>query len=594
MHRFEVWAPLAKRVRVNTDGVVYAMSGPNRQGWWKGEVEAAGAGADYGFLVDDDAKCYPDPRSQWQPNGVHGLSRVYEQTAFVWTDAGFQAPPLASGILYELHIGTFTTEGTLDAAADKLEYLAELGVTHVELMPVAAFEGRHGWGYDGVALNAVHTPYGGPDALKRFVNAAHGRGLAVLLDVVYNHFGPSGNYAGKFGPYVVDSHRTPWGGAVNLEDADSYEVRRFLCDNALMWLRDFHIDGLRIDAVHAFVDRSAIHFLEQLATEVEALEASTARRLTLIAESDLDDPRVVTPREAGGFGIDAQWSDDFHHALFTVLAPAERQGYYADFGSLRQLAKALEKTFVYDGIYSRYRKRIHGKAPTGLSQHRFLGFIQNHDQVGNRAVGDRISQIAGLERAKIAAALVLTSPFVPMLFQGEEWAASSPFQYFADHDDPGLARAVSEGRKREFVNFGWDPAAIPDPENPATFLASRLKWEEARQPGHAEMLAWYRALIRLRRSTPCLNDGTPGKTRVTCDEDAKWLRIERGTIGVLCSLADFDQVFRIPPGARVLLASRPVSRTEEDVIAMPPDTVAVIASLGRSERSEMTDRLARG
>jgi maltooligosyltrehalose trehalohydrolase len=566
------------------------MSGPDRGDWWQLEVEDAGPGADYGFLVDDDVSCYPDPRSQRQPNGVHGLSRVYDQTAFAWTDAPFQAPPLASGILYELHIGAFTPEGTFDAAAGKLDYLAGLGVTHIELMPVAAFEGRHGWGYDAVALYAVHEPYEGPDGLKRFVNAAHAKGLAVLLDVVYNHFGPSGNYTGRFGPYVVDSHRTPWGGAVNLEDAGAYEVRRYFCDNALMWLRDFHVDGLRIDAVHAFVDRSAIHFLEQLATEVATLEASLARRLVLIAESDLNDPRVVTPREAGGFGIDAQWSDDFHHALFTALIPAERQGYYADFGLLAQLAKAIEQTFVYDGIYSRYRKRIHGRPPTGLSQHKFLGYIENHDQVGNRAIGDRISHIAGLDRAKIAAALVLTSPFVPMLFQGQEWAASTPFQYFADHDDLELARAVSEGRRREFAAFGWEPARIPDPENPAAFESSKLKWEEAARPGHAEMLAWYRALICLRRRTPCLNDATPGNTRVTYDEQEKWLRMERGTISVICNLGELEHGFGVPSGAGVLLRSREIARTEEGAIVLPPDTVAVLAD---RNPSEMPDRLSR-
>jgi maltooligosyltrehalose trehalohydrolase len=497
---------------------------------------------------------------------------------------------LASGILYELHIGTFTPEGTFDAAANRLDYLVELGVTHVELMPVAAFEGRHGWGYDGVSLYAVHEPYGGPDGLKRFVNAAHSKGLAVLLDVVYNHFGPSGNYTGKFGPYVVGSHHTPWGGAVNLEDADSYEVRRFFCDNALMWLRDFHIDGLRIDAVHAFVDRSAIHFLEQLAAEIESLQASTARRLTLIAESDLNDPRIVTPREAGGLGIDAQWSDDFHHALFTALIPAERQGYYADFGSFRDLAKAIEQIFVYDGIYSCYRKRIHGRPATQLSYHRFLGYIQNHDQVGNRALGDRIGNIAGLERAKIAAALVLTAPFVPMLFQGEEWAASTPFQYFADHQDPELARAVSEGRKREFVAFGWNPSTIPDPESPATFLASKLNWEEAKQLGHAEMLAWYRELIRLRRSIPCLSDGSAGKTRVAYNEEAKWLRMERGTVGVICNLGEVDRSFPLPLGASVLLASRGIETAKSDAVVLPPDTVAVVAY---RNPSEMSDSLAR-
>ncbi|HEX4756604.1 MAG TPA: malto-oligosyltrehalose trehalohydrolase [Terracidiphilus sp.] len=579
MHQFEIWAPLAKRLSVSVDGVAHAMEGPDERGWWRQVVDKAGPGTDYGYLVDDDPKCYPDPRSSWQPHGVHGLSRVFSQSAFAWSDAKFQAPPLASGIFYELHIGTFAQQGTFDSAVARLDYLVELGITHVELMPVAAFEGHHGWGYDGVALNAVHEPYGGPDGLKRFVDAAHARGLAVLLDVVYNHFGPSGNYTGKFGPYIVDSHHTPWGGAVNLEDAGSHEVRRFFCDNAVMWLRDFHIDGLRIDAVHAFVDRSAIHFLEQLATEVETLQATTGRSLILIAESDLNDPRVVTPREASGFGIDAQWSDDFHHALFAALNPRERDGYYGDFGTLAQLAKAVERTFVYDGIFSGYRKRNHGRPTGALSQHRFLGYIQNHDQVGNRAIGDRIGHISGMDRAKIAAAMFLLSPFVPMLFQGEEWAASSPFQYFADHHDPELARQVSQGRRKEFSMFGWDPVSIPDPEDSATFEVSKLKWDETSRPGHAEMLEWYRALIRLRRSTPCLNDGTPGNARVSYDEQAKWLRMDRGTISVIFNLGERDHEFPVPHGNEVVLASRHLSQAEAAKINVRPDTVAVILGL---------------
>jgi maltooligosyltrehalose trehalohydrolase len=365
------------------------MHGPDEQGWWRAELEAAAAGTDYAYVLDDDPQPYPDPRSLWQPNGVHGMSRVYDQNAFAWADADFKAVSLSSAILYELHIGTFTSQGTLDSAISKLGSLKELGVTHVQLMPVAAFGGEFGWGYDGVALFAVHEPYGGPEALKRFVNAAHGSGLAVLLDVVYNHFGPEGNYTGKFGPYVTDNHHTPWGGAVNFEDRWSHQVRRFFCDNALMWMRDFHIDGLRLDAVHAYVDRSAIHFLEQLEMETRALEASTGRALVLIAESDSNDPRIVTAREAGGFGLDAQWSDDFHHALFSILCSGQQGGYYSDFGSMSHLKKALEETFVYDGVYSIYRQRVHGRPAKNLSRHRFLGFIQNHDQVGNRAVGDR-------------------------------------------------------------------------------------------------------------------------------------------------------------------------------------------------------------
>lgn len=576
MHRFAVWSPLAKHLSACVAGKSLAMDGPDERGWWRLEVNDAGHGTDYGFLLDDDPKVYPDPRSAWQPEGVHGLSRLYDHSRFVWNDVQFQAPPLASGILYELHVGTFTPQGTLDSAIEKLDHLIELGITHVELMPMNAFEGRHGWGYDGVSLFAVHEPYGGPEGLKRFVNAAHAKGLSVLLDVVYNHFGPSGNYTGKFGPYVTDSHHTPWGGAVNLEDAGSNEVRRFFCDNSLTWLRDYHIDGLRLDAMHAFVDRSAIHFLEQLSSEVETLEAELGRRLVLIAESDLNDPRFVTPREAGGLGIDAQWSDDFHHALFAVLCPQERNGYYIDFGTIAQLAKALKQTFVYDGIYSGYRRRIHGR-PTGeLSQHRFLGYIQTHDQVGNRAVGDRVSQIAGIARAKIAAAIYLLSPFVPMLFQGEEWAASSPFLYFADHGDRELARLVSEGRKREFSSFGWTPEMIPDPEISETYEVSKLNWNELSQLGHVKMLEWYRALIRLRRGTPCLNNGSPGYVRVSFDEQKKWFRMERGTISVVCNLATQTCNLPIPQSSSLELASRDEVQIAANAISLPPDSIVVL------------------
>ncbi len=576
MHRFDIWAPRARTMSVFVNGTTLPMRGPDGRGWWRLDAPGASAGTDYGFLIDRDDHPYPDPRSQWQPNGVHGLSRIYDQGAFHWTDAQFKPSPLASAIIYELHIGTFTPQGTLDAAIEKLNYLSALGITHVELMPVAAYAGNHGWGYDGVALNAVHQPYGGPDALKRLVDAAHQGGLAVLLDVVYNHFGPVGNYTGKYGPYIVDAHQTPWGGAMNLESEGASEVRRFLCDNALMWLRDFHIDGLRIDAVHAFVDRSAIHFLEQLASEVETLEAASARPLALIAESDLNDPRLVTAREAGGQGMDAQWSDDFHHALFSVLART-RDGYYQDFGALAQLAKALERTFVYDGIYSHYRRRVHGRPASHLSQHRFLGYIQDHDQVGNRAMGDRISHIAGMKSAKIAAAFVLLSPFVPMIFQGEEWACSSPFQYFADHD-PEMARLVSEGRRKEFAAFGWDPDSIPDPENRETFLRSKLNWDETAQPEHADMLEWYRDLIRLRKAIPALNNGEPGNTRVRFDEEQQWLRMERGPVILYCNIGAAAHTFAVPNESRILLASQASIAVESGSLNLPPENIAVLHS----------------
>jgi maltooligosyltrehalose trehalohydrolase len=345
-----------------------------------------------------------------------------------------------------------------------------------------------------------------------------------------------------------------------------------------MWIRDFHIDGLRLDAVHAFIDRSAIHFLEQLATEVELLSTTLARRVMLIAESDLNDPRIVTPREAGGFGVDAQWSDDFHHAVFAVLSPKQATGYYRDFGELSLLAKALERTFVYDGVYSKFRNRVHGRRANNLSQHRFVGYIQNHDQVGNRAVGDRIVEIAGFDRAKIAAAIVLMSPFIPMLFQGEEWAVSSPFLYFADHDDPELARLVSEGRKSEFLVFGWDPQSIPDPENRETFSRSKLKWDERGEGEHAEMLDWYRALICLRRGLTSLNDGEPGNTRVLYSNEEMWFSMERGDVTVNCNLGATERRFAVPPDRQIVLGSRGVSSVNDGFTTVPPDTVIIITS----------------
>lgn len=581
MHDFKVWAPCAKRVTLklsaeNRDAIDIPMQGPDERGVWRQEVAEAEAGMDYGYCIDDDPRTYPDPRSLWQPNGVHGLSRIYHQDAFAWSDSEFNATALEKGVMYELHVGTFTPEGTLDSAISRLDHLVSLGVTHVELMPVAAFSGARGWGYDGVCLFAVQEAYGGPNALKRFANAAHQKGLAVVLDVVYNHFGPVGNYVGKFGPYVLDAHRTPWGCAVNLEDAGSHEVRRFFCDNALMWLKEFHMDGLRLDAVHALVDRSAIHFLEQLATEVEVSAKEQCRRLVLIAESDLNDPRVVMSLERGGMGFDAQWSDDFHHALFTVLNPGPPRGYYADFGQMKHLAKALEKTFVYDGIYSAYRDRHHGRPTGNIAQNRFLGFIQNHDQVGNRVMGDRINEIVGLERAKIAAAVVLASPFIPMIFQGEEWAASSPFQYFADHEDPEMIRLVTEGRQQEFISLGWESSEVPDPEDRATFDRSKLNWDEVNREHHAEMLAWYRSLIQLRRSNRSFQDSSPGSTDVAFSENQRWFTVTRGTVMLLCNLGKCETSLPVGDRQRILMASRANVSIANGALSLPTDTVAIV------------------
>jgi maltooligosyltrehalose trehalohydrolase len=583
MHRFEIWAPKAKKLALrvstgNSPAATLPMHAPDDQGWWRLDVSDAAPGSDYGYLIDEGSKPYPDPRSLRQPNGVHGLSRLYDQKAFAWSDKKFQAPPLSSAVIYELHIGTFTPEGTLDAAIGKLNHLVDLGVTHVELMPVASFAGDRGWGYDGVALFAVHEPYGGPDSLKRFVDAAHCMGLSVLLDVVYNHFGPVGNYTGMFGPYLVDAHHTPWGSAVNFEDAGADHVRRFFCDNALMWMRDFHIDGLRLDAVHGFVDRSAIHFLEQLSVEVEVLEATLARRFVLIAESDLNDPRMVTAREAGGLGMDAQWNDDFHHALFSVLNPEAGSGYYIDFGELSQLAKAMEHNFVFDGMYSKYRDRMHGRPTNNLSQHRFVGFIQNHDQVGNRAIGDRLLEIVGIDRARIAAAVVLLGPFVPLLFQGEEWGASTPFQYFADHEEPEMARLVSEGRKREFAAFGWAPSLIPDPEKPETFERSKLKWGEVILGLHAEMMTWYRDLIHLRRSTPSLNDGQPWNTVVRFSQQEKWFTIDRGSVTIHCNLGSEERHVPLPVGKQLAMRSRSDVLANDGQLILAKDSVAILVA----------------
>lgn len=545
--------------------------------WWTADNVTATAGTDYGFVLDGEGP-FPDPRSPWQPEGVHALSRVVDHTSFHWTDAGFNALPLAQAIIYELHVGTFTPAGTFESAIERLDHLIQLGVTHVELMPVIEFSGNHGWGYDGVHLFAPHRAYGGPEGLKKLVNACHARGLAVLLDVVYNHLGPSGNYLAKYAPYFNDRYHTPWGWAVNFDGPQSAEVRRFFCDNALMWLRDYHFDGLRLDAVHAIFDMTARPFLEQLGEEVQALSRQLGRRLVVIAESDLNDPRHISPQSRAGFGLDAQWSDDFHHALHSVLT-GERSGYYEDFGSLADLAKAFRNAFVYDGRYSVHRQKHHGRPPVGLEGHRFLGYAQTHDQVGNRAQGERLCHLVSPGRQKIAAALTLCSPFVPMLFQGEEWAARAPFQYFTDHPEPDLAKAVREGRRKEFAAFGWKPEDVPDPQAPETFQRSKLNWAELSQPAHASMLDWHRQLIQLRRGEPTLLDARLDQVQARFEEAARWLVCERGPISIACNLADHPQQVPLRPGNHaVKLTSAPATKLLDGAVSLPPDAVAILRS----------------
>jgi maltooligosyltrehalose trehalohydrolase len=558
------------------------------QCWWEARVQDANPGTDYCFSVDG-SKPVPDPRSRWQPYGVHGPSRLVRDD-FAWTDREWNPPPLASAIIYELHIGTFTPEGTFLAAIEKLNAIVELGVTHIELMPVAEFPGKWGWGYDGVDLFAPFHHYGSPEDLKTLVNACHERGLAVLLDVVYNHFGPDGNYLETFGPYATRRYETPWGKAVNLDGPMSEGVREFFIANTVMWLRDYHFDGLRLDAVHALIDHSALHFLEQLSRRVKTLEAETGRHLTLIAESDLNDPRIVRGWEAGGYGIDAQCADDFHHALHTLLI-GEKSGYYEDFGEARQLAKALEHPYVYDGCYSRYRKREHGRRVEGIAGYRFVVCAQNHDQVGNRAKGERLSHLAGIMKAKMAAVVLMTSPYVPLIFQGEEWAASTPFHYFTQHEDSELGRKVSEGRRKEFSSFGWDSDEIADPQDSITFERSKLNWSERNQGEHAEMLAWYRSLISLRRSTPELVNGDFEAVQVQFSEHESWVMLKRDQVVVLCN---FGTKSWLAPGVdgEVLLASAAGSHMNREGVMVPPASAVILMHTSRGEASSAGSRAA--
>ena len=473
-----VWAPAAQRVELETGGARRPMrAGPD--GWFHPDDAAdLSAGTDYRFVLDGAAPL-PDPRSRWQPRGVDGPSRVDDPQAFTWTDGTWPGVELHDLVIYELHVGTFTAEGTFASAIERLDHVADLGATAVELMPVAEFPGDRGWGYDGVDLYAPHHAYGGPAGLRTFVAACHQRGLGVILDVVYNHLGPSGNHLGRFGPYFTDRYRTPWGDAVNFDGSGSDEVRRFFVDNACMWLADYHVDGLRLDATHAIFDASPRHFLAELSEAVDALGARLGRRLLLIAEHERADQRIVVPRDEGGYGLDAVWFDDFHHAVHVAFT-GEREGYYASFSGLTDMPRILERA-----------------ASTGA--HRLVACVQNHDQIGNRARGERLSHLTSLETARLAAGMLLASPFVPLLFQGEEWCATTPFQYFTDHRDPGVGRAVSEGRRREFAAFVWRPEDVPDPQDPATFAHSKLDWTELDTLAHREVLAWYRALIRLRR-----------------------------------------------------------------------------------------------
>jgi maltooligosyltrehalose trehalohydrolase len=572
---FEVWAP-EKTVRLLVDGQERAMD-RGAGGWWRLDVPQAGPGSDYAYVLPDHDAPLPDPRSRWQPGGVHGPSRVYDHAAFRWSDGAWTGRQLPGAVLYEMHVGTFTTEGTFDAAVERLDHLVALGVDLVELLPVNSFNGEYNWGYDGACWFAPHEAYGGPDGLKRFVDACHGRGLGVVLDVVYNHFGPSGAYAPMFAPYLDVSASNPWGASINLDGPQSDEVRRYILDSMLAWLRDYHVDGLRLDAVHAFADETAIHLLEQMAVEVDSLSTHLGRPLSLIAESDLNDPRLITPRAAGGYGLTAQWDDDVHHALHALLT-GERQGYYGDFGSLDCLQTVLMGAFYHAGTWSSFRQRHHGRPVdrTTMPGYRFVTYLQNHDQIGNRATGDRLAATLSPGLLKVGATLLLTTAFTPMLFMGEEWAAGTPWQFFTSHPEPDLAAAVRTGRRREFGSHGWAESDVPDPQDPATFERSKLDWAEPKRPEHAGILDLYRRLIALRHSRPDLSD--PRLDRVDVSHGDRYVVMRRGRCVVAANLAPVPQTVGLgaAPGT-VLLATDPGVVLHGDRADLPPESAVVLA-----------------
>ncbi|MBV9314898.1 MAG: malto-oligosyltrehalose trehalohydrolase [Pseudonocardia sp.] len=553
MAEFAVWAPKRARVRIELDGANHELRQADG-GWWRAELPAR-PDSDYAFLLDDDPTPLPDPRSRWQPSGVHGPSRRYDPREFGWTDHDWTGRALPGSVLYELHIGTFTPEGTFDAAIERLNHLVELGIDLVEVLPVNAVDGPRNWGYDGVLWYAVTENYGGPVAFQRFIDACHRKGLGVVLDVVYNHLGPSGAYLDRFGPYFAG--RNIWGPSLNLDGPGSDEIRRYVIDNALQWLRDFHVDGLRLDAVHALADTRAIHLLEELAVEIAALEAHTRRPLTLIAESDLNDPKLITTRDGGGYGLHAQWNDDVHHQLHATLT-GERQGYYADFGSLPGLAATLRGAYFHADTPSAFRHRRHGR-PVDVFRtpaHRFLAYLQNHDQIGNRATGDRISASLSPGLLACGAALMLCSPYTPMLFMGEEWGASTPWQFFSHFPDPDLREKIRVGRFEEFAEHDWNSAKVPDPNAESTFYNSKLNWAEPENEPHASLLRTYHDLIALRRSHPELSDPWLYRLGVDVDETARTVMLHRGDLRVVVNLghsAATPQLDR--PVAEVLLSN---------------------------------------
>lgn len=510
---FTVWAPEKKSMKLHIVAPVerWADMHKDEMGYFSTSLTGVGPGTRY-YYVPEGENEYPDPASHHQPEGVHGPSEVVDHESHTWQDKEWRGLPFKDLILYEIHIGTFTQEGTCEAIIPCLDDLINTGINAIELMPVSQFAGSRNWGYDGVYPFSVQNSYGGPKGLKRLVDACHARGIAVFLDVVYNHIGPEGNYFEKFGPYFTDKYCTPWGEAINFDGEWSDGVREYFSTNALHWFETYHLDGLRLDAVHTIFDSGAVSFWELMHSRISAAEQRMGRKFYLIAESDLNSPRVVKTPEIGGMGFEAQWLDDFHHALYVLLDKAGKER-YVDFGMMEQLAKAYTDGFVHSGEYVKFRRRKHGASSMGLSGDKFVVFNQNHDQIGNRVGGERLSLLVDFELQKVAAAAILLSPYVPMLFMGEEYAEDAPFFYFVSHSDPDLIRAVIEGRKKEFEDFQWD-AEPPNAQDEDTFNRSRIDWAKRKQGKHATMLQWHKKLIEMRRSEPALRNFCKNEVRV--------------------------------------------------------------------------------
>ena len=543
-----VWAPEAHTVEVALPGLNLSVPlQPEEFGYWHTRTYQIEPGDLYKIVLDNE-KERPDPASLFQPEGVHGPSQAFNLKQFVWSDGSWQNPALENYILYELHTGTFTPDGTFAGLAEKLDYLQELGINAIEIMPVAQFPGSRNWGYDGVFPYAVQDSYGGPAGLQQLVDTCHQKGLAVVLDVVYNHLGPEGNYLGDFGPYFTPKYNTPWGKAINFDDAWSDGVRQYFIQNVLMWFRDFHIDALRLDAVHAIKDFNPIHILREIKLHVDHLTEETGRRHYLIVESDLNDTRFINPLEDQGFGMDAQWIDEFHHAL-RVTATGEQNGYYADFTGIAHLAKAYKDAYVYDGQYSPHRFKKFGVKAQDNPGRQFIVFSQNHDQVGNRMLGERTSQLVSYEMQKLLAGAVMVSPYLPMLFMGEEYSEPHPFLYFVSHTDPELAEAVRKGRKAEFAAFHSQGEA-PDPMAEETFRESKLQWQLLNQEPHQTMLRYYQSLIALRKQHPVLNHLNREQLAVTHEEESRTLLLHRWQaeqhLICLMNFSKGQQVIKIP------------------------------------------------